>query len=126
LIRITAIATQACLKPSAGDIFRDDGFDRFIPYHFNTLQIQLRSPARQVQVAGREAHLSWSHNDANKTSDIPLGSGFDKMPSLLRFLVVVGAVTGLVVGGLYVLATQFEPAQREVTKPVPNVKIRRP
>lgn len=48
------------------------------------------------------------------------------MPSLLRFLVVVGTVTALVSGGLYVLATQFEPAQHEVTKPVPNVKIRRP
>ena len=48
------------------------------------------------------------------------------MPSLLRFLVVVGTVTALVSGGLYVLATQFEPAQQEVTKPVPNVKIRRP
>lgn len=48
------------------------------------------------------------------------------MPSLLRFLVVVGTITAVVSGGLYVLATQFEPAQHEVTKPVPNVKIRRP
>ena len=48
------------------------------------------------------------------------------MPSLVRFIVVVGALTGMVAGGLYVLATQFEPTQSEVTKPVPNVKIRRP
>jgi putative flippase GtrA len=48
------------------------------------------------------------------------------MPSLLRFLVVVGGLTAMVSGGLYVLATQFEPAQQEVSKPVPNVKIRRP
>lgn len=47
------------------------------------------------------------------------------MPSLLRFLFVVGALTAIVSGGLYVLATQFEPSQREVTKPVANVKIRR-
>ena len=47
------------------------------------------------------------------------------MPSLLRFLFVVGSLTAAVSGGLYVLATQFEPSQREVTKPVPNVKIRR-
>jgi hypothetical protein len=48
------------------------------------------------------------------------------MPSLVRFLVVVGTLTALVSGGLYVLATQFEPEQHEVAKPVPNVKIRRP
>jgi cobalamin synthase len=69
--------------------------------------------------------LSPGHNEANKSPDIPLRSGFDKMPSLLRFLVVVGALAGLVSGGLYVLANQFEPAQQEVTKPVPSVKIRR-
>lgn len=48
------------------------------------------------------------------------------MPSLLRFLAVVGALTAIVSGGLYLLATEFEPEQQEVTKPVPNVKIRRP
>lgn len=48
------------------------------------------------------------------------------MPSLMRLLVIVGALCGGVAGGLYVLATQFEPAQSEITKPVPNVKIRRP
>ena len=48
------------------------------------------------------------------------------MPSLVRFLAVVGTIAAVLSGGLYVLATQFEPAQQEVTKPVPNVKIRRP
>lgn len=48
------------------------------------------------------------------------------MPSLVRFLVIAGVLVGLVAGGLYVLATQYEPVQSEVTKPVPNVKIRRP
>ena len=52
--------------------------------------------------------------------------GFDKMPSLVRFLVVVGTLSAVVSGGLYLLATKFEPAQHEVTKPIPNVKIRRP
>jgi hypothetical protein len=70
--------------------------------------------------------LSRGHNDANKAADISSRSEFDKMPSLVRFLVVVGALTAAVAGGLYVLATQFEPAQQEVTKPVPNVKIRKP
>jgi uncharacterized membrane protein len=53
-------------------------------------------------------------------------ASFDKMPSLVRFFMVVGTLFGVVSGGLYVLATQFEPDQHEVTKPVPNVKIRRP
>lgn len=70
--------------------------------------------------------LSHGHNDANKAADISSRSEFDKMPSLVRFLMVVGALTAAVAGGLYVLATQFEPAQQEVTKPVPNVKIRKP
>ena len=48
------------------------------------------------------------------------------MPSLVRFLVVVATLTAAVSGGLYVLATQFEPTQEEVAKPVPNVKIRKP
>ncbi len=48
------------------------------------------------------------------------------MPSLFRFLFVVGGLTAVVSGGLYVLATRFEPEQHEVSKPVPNVKIRRP
>ena len=47
------------------------------------------------------------------------------MPSLVRFLVVVGTFTAVVAGGLYVLATKFEPAQHEVSKPVPSVKIKR-
>ena len=48
------------------------------------------------------------------------------MPSLVRFLAVVGTIAAVLSGGLYVLATQFEPVQQEVSKPVPNVKIRRP
>ncbi len=75
---------------------------------------------------GHQPHLSLSHNDANKSREIPCGSPLDKMPSLVRFLVVVGTLTALVSGGLYVLATQFEPEQHEIAKPVPNVKIRRP
>jgi len=47
------------------------------------------------------------------------------MPSLFRFLVVVGTLIAAVSGGLYVLATKFEPVQHEVTKPVPSVKIKR-
>lgn len=47
------------------------------------------------------------------------------MPSLLRFLVVVGALSAITVGGLYVLSEYFEPVPKEVTQPLPGVKIRR-
>jgi len=47
------------------------------------------------------------------------------MPSLLRFLVIVGTLAALVYGGLYVLANHFEPEQKEVSKSVSGVKIRR-
>lgn len=47
------------------------------------------------------------------------------MPSLFRFLFVVGTLTAVVSGGLYVLAVKFEPEVREVTKAVPGVKIRK-
>ena len=69
--------------------------------------------------------LPASHNDANKSRDIASEHRFDKMPSLVRFLFVVGTLVAVVAGGLHVLATKFEPTQHEVTKPVPNVKIRR-
>jgi hypothetical protein len=47
------------------------------------------------------------------------------MPSLFRFLLVVGSVAALCYAGFYVLAYHFEPEQREVSQPVPGVKIRK-
>ena len=47
------------------------------------------------------------------------------MPSLFRFLFVVATLGALVFGGLYVLATKFEPEQKDVSKPLPGVKIRK-
>lgn len=47
------------------------------------------------------------------------------MPSLFRFLFVLTTLGALVFGGLYVLATRYEPDQQMISKPVPNVKIRR-
>jgi hypothetical protein len=46
------------------------------------------------------------------------------MPSLFRFLVVVGVAATVVLGGLYVLAVYFEPEPRETSTPVPGVKVR--
>lgn len=46
------------------------------------------------------------------------------MPSLFRFLVVVGTIGAIITGTLYILANKFEPETRLVTKPVPGVKVR--
>lgn len=47
------------------------------------------------------------------------------MPSLFRFLVVAVTLTAITFGGLFVLATYFEPEPREVSKTLPGVKVRR-
>ncbi|HXE02628.1 MAG TPA: hypothetical protein VN623_11840 [Hyphomicrobium sp.] len=47
------------------------------------------------------------------------------MPSLFRLLFVLGSLSAVVFGGLYVLATRFEPEQQTISKPVSGVKIRR-
>jgi len=47
------------------------------------------------------------------------------MPSLFRFLLVVGSIVALGYGGLYVLAHHFEPEPKEVSQPLPSVKIRK-
>ena len=47
------------------------------------------------------------------------------MPSLFRFIVIVGLLVAAGYGALHVLATQFEPTPREVTYPIGNVKIRK-
>jgi hypothetical protein len=47
------------------------------------------------------------------------------MPSLFRFLTVLGVLGALVFGGLYVASILFEPEQREMSTSVPGVKVRR-
>jgi len=42
-----------------------------------------------------------------------------QMPSLLRFLFVIGVLAGLVYGGMLALVTLFEPQPREITIVVP-------
>jgi hypothetical protein len=45
------------------------------------------------------------------------------MPSLFRFLTVVGVVGGLIYGGMFALATWFDPKPREITVSVPPDKF---
>ncbi len=47
------------------------------------------------------------------------------MPSLIRFIIVIGTLGGLIFGTLYALAEYFEPEQKEVSKPVLGVQIKR-
>jgi hypothetical protein len=45
------------------------------------------------------------------------------VPTLFRFLLVVGVLAGLVYGGMWGLATFVEPQQREMTQPIPASKL---
>jgi hypothetical protein len=47
------------------------------------------------------------------------------MPSLVRFLLVIGVLAGVLFGGLYVLSEFFEPEASETRTAVPGVKIRK-
>jgi hypothetical protein len=46
------------------------------------------------------------------------------MPTLFRFLMVLGVIAGVVTGSLYVLAEYFQPQPKEISKPLRNVKVR--
>ena len=45
------------------------------------------------------------------------------MPSLIRFLVVIGILAGLAYAGMFALATMVEPEQREMRVKVPSKKL---
>lgn len=48
------------------------------------------------------------------------------MPSLFRFLVVVGLLVGLIYGAIYALASFVEPTSREMTVTVPRDILTKP
>jgi hypothetical protein len=45
------------------------------------------------------------------------------MPSLFRFLTVVAVLAGLAYGGVFALATWFDPKPREITVTIPPDKF---
>jgi hypothetical protein len=47
------------------------------------------------------------------------------MPSLFRFLTVLGMLGALVFGGLFIAGLLLEPGERDMSTSVPGVKIRR-
>ena len=44
------------------------------------------------------------------------------MPTLFRFLAVLGTIAGVVAGSLYVLAEHFQPEPKEITKALRGLK----
>lgn len=46
------------------------------------------------------------------------------MPSLFRFLAVVGILAGLVYGAIFALATLVQPKPREITVTIPPEKLK--
>ena len=46
------------------------------------------------------------------------------MPSLIRFLMIIGVIGGVFYGTFYVLSEYFEPEPKEMTKPLRGVKVR--
>jgi len=57
----------------------------------------------------------------SKGSETNRGHAF--MPSLLRFLAVVGVIGGLIYGGIFALANFVKPTPREMTVTVPPDKF---
>ena len=47
------------------------------------------------------------------------------MPSLFRFLTVLGMLGAVVFGGLFLAGLLLEPDQKEMSTSVPGVKIKR-
>jgi hypothetical protein len=48
------------------------------------------------------------------------------MPSLIRFLAVVGVLVALVYGAIYALASFVEPTSREMTITIPRDVLTKP
>jgi hypothetical protein len=46
------------------------------------------------------------------------------MPTLFRFLMILGLIAGVVTGSLYALAEYFQPEPKQISKALRNVKGR--
>ena len=47
------------------------------------------------------------------------------MPSLFRFLTLIGVLGGLTYGAMFMLATWFDPKPREITVSIPAGQVRK-
>ncbi|HEX2449039.1 MAG TPA: hypothetical protein VHK26_12795 [Methyloceanibacter sp.] len=64
------------------------------------------------------------HNDALFATKTPLSNTGAAMPTLFRFLMIIGVIAGIVTGSLYVLAEYFQPEPKEISKALRNIKAR--
>lgn len=48
-----------------------------------------------------------------------------RVPSLIRFLIVIGVLGGLIWAGMFALVTFVEPEQREMSAPIPANRLNR-
>jgi hypothetical protein len=77
-------------------------------------------------------NILWIMMDADPAAiggDIPsvhpsIRSGEFAMPSLIRFLTIIGLIFGIFYGTMYFFATYYEPEPREITKTVRNVTVK--
>ena len=64
-------------------------------------------------------------NGREERQPICKGTGLEAfMPTLLRFLTIVGILVGLFYGSMFVLANFFEPQPHEMTKSIRDAKIK--
>src|SRR5262245_50036663 len=88
-------------------------------------------PSRPTLAIGPVCHTGFagsrrpSHNRVILALNILGRKRVRHMPSLVRFLIVVGVLAAVVYGGLYFMAVFFEPEPRETSTTVRGVKIRR-
>ena len=47
----------------------------------------------------------------------------NRVPSLIRFLLIVGVLAGLVYGGMMALVTFVEPQPREMVQAIPPARL---
>ena len=95
-----------------------------LPLQFNCL----RSRRPQLPAADDSGSVGFRSDRAIMATTWLITNGLPQgrlMPSLFRFLVVVGLLFAVTAGGLYMLAELFEPVPKEVSQTVHGVKIRK-
>ena len=94
-----------------------------------TAAVVLRRHSRTLQAGVDRNSSLMPHplldNEREERQPFAKGTGLEAfMPTLLRFLTVIGILVGLFYGSMFVLANFFEPQLREMTKSIRDAKIR--
>jgi len=85
-----------------------------------------RSSSWLIEEPGRNLS-SYRILDNGREERQPIGCGpirEGEMPTLLRFLTIIGLIAGLFYGTMFVLANFFEPSPHEMTKSIRDAKIK--